>query len=144
MNSGTLKRDRRCLFHLVMRTTAQMLAAGLVVLLTGCGKAPVTLAHGRPVSHWVGALHDSDARVRKRAAAALGNVGPADGAAIPALIEAVKDRDAAVRGEAILALLKLGPAAKDAIPVLTQAQTDRDARIRSYATKALERIGGAP
>jgi HEAT repeat protein len=114
--------------------------AGLTVLLTGCDHTPATLAHGKPVSYWVQALHDSDVRVRKMAVASLGNVGPADPAAIPALMQAVNDRNAKVRGEAILALLKLGPAAKDAIPVLTQAQKDRDPQVRGYATKALERI----
>jgi HEAT repeat protein len=122
----------------------QVLLAGLVVLLVGCGKTPATLAHGKPVSHWVHALNDTDVRVRKKAVAALGNVGPVDPAAIPALIGAVKDQNAKVRGEAILALLKIGPAAKEAIPVLTQAQKDKDAQVRSYAAKALERIGNDP
>jgi HEAT repeat protein len=145
MNRGLLKRVPRYFSHPLLRTsTTRTLFASLLIVLAGCRETPVTSAHGKPVSHWVGALRDSDARVRKRAVAALGNVGPADKAAIPALIEAVKDRDATVRGEAILALLKLGPAAKDAIPVLTQAQRDRDAQVRSYATKALEKIGGSP
>jgi HEAT repeat protein len=117
--------------------------AGLTALLAGCGPTPATLAHGKPVSYWVQALRDPDVRVRKRAVASLGNVGPADPAAMPALMQAVSDRNAKVRGEAILALLKLGPAAKDAIPVLTQAQRDPDAQVRNYATKALERIGHA-
>src|SRR5262245_53444420 len=85
------------------------LIPGLAVLLAGCGNTRVTVAHGKPVSYWVRALRNSDARVRKKAVAALGNVGPADAAAIPALMEAVSDRNAKVRGDAILALLKLGP-----------------------------------
>jgi HEAT repeat protein len=124
--------ERRHLF-----STVVVLFAGV---LAGCDPTPATLVHGKPVSYWVQAMHDSDVRVRKRAVGALGNVGPADPAAIPALIQAVSDRNAKVRGEAILALLKLGPAAKAAIPVLTQAQNDRDAQVRTYATKALEGI----
>ena len=142
MNSGLRTLGMRRLSYLVLRTDARRAVfAGLAVLLTGCGNTPATLAHGKPVRYWVQALHDSDVRVRKRAVAALGNVGSADPAAIPALMEAVSDRNAKVRGEAILALLKLGPAVKDAIPVLTQAQKDPDAQVRTYAAKALERIG---
>ena len=141
MNGGRLKMVLRYFSYPVVRTSvAQAFFAGLVVFLSGCGKTPATLAHGKPVSHWVQALQDSDVRVRTRAVTALGNVGPADPAAIPALIAAVKDRNAKVRGEAILALLKLGPAAKDAIPVLTQAQKDQDAQVRTHAAKALQRI----
>lgn len=117
------------------------LLVGLVALLVGCGKTPATLAHGKPVHYWVQALQDADARVRIKAVHSLGNVGPADPAAIPALSRAVSDRDAKVRGEAILALLRIGPAAKEAIPVLTEAQKDKDAQVRCYAAKALERIG---
>jgi hypothetical protein len=142
MNDGLLRCGIRHLSRPVVRTGARRaFFAGLVVLLAGCGNTPTTLVHGKPVSYWVRALHDSDVRLRKRAVAALGNVGPADPAAIPALIEAVSDRNAKVRSEAILTLLKLGPAAKDAIPILTQAQKDPDAQVRMYATKAQERIG---
>jgi HEAT repeat protein len=46
----------------------------------------------------------------------LGNIGPGDPAALPALTGALKDADAGVRCEAVLALLKYGPGAKEAIP----------------------------
>jgi hypothetical protein len=111
-----------------------------LVLIVGCGQTPAPLAHGKPVGHWVQALHAGDARLRKQAVEVLGNVGTSDPTAIPALIGAVKDRDPRVRGAAILALLKIGPAAQEAIPVLTEAQKDRDAQVRSYAAKALKRI----
>ena len=119
-----------------------VLICGIALLAAGCGQPRATLAHAKPVSHWVGALHDPDARVRHKAVQALGNVGPADPAAIPALIEAVKDQDAKVREEAILALLKIGPAAKKAIPALTEAARDKNVQVRSYAVKALAKIGG--
>lgn len=121
------------------------LTIGLTILLGlwcgGCGKAPPTLAGGKPVSYWIAALQDADAKVRKKAAFKLGNVGTADPAALPALIGALDDRDAAVRREAILALVKFGPAAKEAIPALTALQhKDRDAQVRAYASKALEKL----
>ena len=115
----------------------------LVVLLGGCSKAEPTLAGGKPVGHWVQALQSPDARLRKQAAFKLGNVGPADPTALPALIGALKDRDAGVRREAILAVLKCGPTARDAIPALTDIQKNAsDAQTRTHATKALEKLQG--
>jgi HEAT repeat protein len=113
----------------------------LAVLVTGCSKSAPTLAGGKPIEAWVAALKDPDAKTRKTAAAKLGNVGPADPAAFPALHDALKDRDAGVRCEVILALVKFGPEVKDAVPALTQLRRhDPDARVRDYAAKALEKI----
>jgi HEAT repeat protein len=120
----------------------RFLLLGLALLPGGCAKAPAELlAHGKPVGHWVQALHDPDVRVRKRAAEVLGNVGAVDPAVVPGLAGAVKDRDAGVRGAAVLALLKIGPAAREAAPALAEARkSDHDAKVRSYAAKALEKI----
>ncbi len=119
-----------------------LLVCGLAALLSGCAKTPPTQAHGRPVEHWVQALRDPDARVRKKAVGALGNVGPADPAALPALTAAVRDPDAGVRNQAILALLKWGRDAREAVAVLEQARRDRDPRVRANAATALEKIQG--
>ena len=73
---------------------------------------------------------------------ALGNVGAADPAAIPALIGALKDSDAAVRAAATLALLKIGPDAQDAAEALAEAQKDKDPKVRDLAAKALQRVQG--
>lgn len=117
----------------------------LVCLVGGCSKAEPTLAGGKPVSHWVQALQSPDARLRKQAAFKLGNVGPADPAALPALIGALKDRDSVVRREAIMAVLKCGPAAREAIPALTDLQKNAsDAPTRTSATKALEKLQSGP
>jgi hypothetical protein len=115
----------------------------ILALLVGCGqKSGTILSHGKPVTHWIEALNASDAKERKKAGEALGHVGPADSAVVPALAGAVKDRDAAVRAQAVLALLNIGPDAKEAIPVLIEAQTDKDAKVREYAGKAIKRIEG--
>jgi HEAT repeat protein len=110
----------------------------LLISLSGCGKEPPRLAGSR----WADALRDHDAKLRKKAAFTLGNIGPSDPAVLPALIGALKDTDPGVRCEAILALLKCRSEAKEAIPELTLVQNkDRDAKVRAYASKALERIG---
>ena len=115
-----------------------------VSFLSGCAKpaAPLT-AHGQPVAHWVEELKRPEAKARKKAVRALGHVGKADPAALPAVVAALKDRDAAVRQEAALALLNLGPDAADAVGALAEAQKDADAKVRAYAARALERVQGA-
>jgi HEAT repeat protein len=111
-------------------------------LLAGCARKPVLgTAHGKPVAHWLGAVRDPDVRVRKKAVVALGHVGPADPAALPALAGALKDPDARVRRQAVLALLNLGPAARPALPALEEARQDSDALVRGYALRALARVG---
>src|SRR5947209_3679623 len=113
----------------------------LSMAVAGCGAARPTLAGGKPVSHWTEALRDPDPRVRKEAAAKLGNVGPADPSALAALTGALKDADAAVRREVILALVKCGPAAREAVPALEELRRhDRDPQVRAYAGRALEKI----
>lgn len=116
----------------------------LAIVVSGCGKAEPTLAGGKPVGYWVQALKDPDARLRKKAAFKLGNVGSADATALPALVEALKDPDAHVRSEAILALLKFGPDARDALPVLAQLrQRDPNGQVRAQAGKALAKLQNA-
>jgi HEAT repeat protein len=119
-------------------------AAGLLaVTAAGCGKTPPTLAGGEPVAYWVEALHGPDVKLRKKAAFKLGNVGPADPAALPALIGALKDPAPTVRYEAVLALVKFGPAAREALPVLGEMERhDRDRAVRCGAAAALAKIRG--
>ena len=115
--------------------------AFLCGLLVGCGQTQPTLSGGKPVEHWIQALHDPDARVRKEAASKLGNAGAASSAVRPALLAALKDHDAKVRCEVILALVKFGFDANEAVPILTELQkSDNDARVRSYSAEALEKI----
>jgi HEAT repeat protein len=121
-----------------IRHTLALALLAVAVAAFGCSRATPTLAGGKPVNHWIEALQSPDAATRKHAVAKLGNVGPADPAAFPALLGALKDRDAGVRREAILAVMKCGPDAKDAVRVLTDLrENDRDSKVREYAAKAL-------
>jgi HEAT repeat protein len=109
--------------------------------LLGChSKTQPLLSHDHTVSYWVQELKSQDPKARKKAVTALGHVGKADPAAIPALVETLHDSDASVRDAAVLALLNLGPDAKEAVPALTEATKDKDSTVRAHATKALERI----
>ncbi len=129
-------RDRSCVLCLVL--------AGLPPVAGGCAKAPQTTAHGQPVEHWVQALQGRDTQVRRKAVRVLGNVGPSDPAAVPALARAAADPAPAVRREAVRALLKLGPAAREALPALERCRHDPDALVRRDAALALEKLREAP
>jgi HEAT repeat protein len=118
--------------------------AGLLVLAGGCAKTPPTMAHGRPVEHWVQALQGRDTHARQKAVRVLGNVGPSDPAAVPALARAAADPAPAVRREAVRALLKLGPAAAEALPALERCRKDPDAQVRRDATLAVQRLQAGP
>ena len=99
------------------------------------------LAGGKPVEHWLQALQDPDAKVRKVAVTKLGNVGTADPAALPAILSALKDPDADVRGEVILALMKFGTLTQEEISALTEMKDrDADPHVRALAIKALEKL----
>jgi cyclophilin family peptidyl-prolyl cis-trans isomerase/HEAT repeat protein len=80
---------------------------------------------------------DADARIRRRAALAIGRVGLADGGA--ALQPLLTDADAEVRQMAAFALGLL--ADKTAVAALTIALQDPDARVRGRAAEALGLIG---
>jgi HEAT repeat protein len=114
----------------------RILLVVLLISLCGCGAAQPTMAGGK----WALALRDPNAQVRKKAAFTLGNIGPSDPMALPALMGALKDADAGVRCEVILALLKHGPAAREAVPLLSELQQDEDGQVRDYAARALHKF----
>jgi HEAT repeat protein len=114
-------------------------------------------------------LRAPDEKLRQRAAAALGTIGPAakaavadivkairEGqlteaallalppigrAAIPSLVEMLKDTDVRLRQPALKALHDLGPAAREALPALIAALSDREGGVRIGAAHVLEALG---
>src|SRR5262245_40980847 len=120
-----------------MRTSLLFAVAFMAI---GCGKAPPATVHGKTLDYWIAGLNHPDAKVRRKAAEVLGNVGAIESTVVPALVGALKDPDARIRNEAVLALLKIGPAAQEAVPALSESRHDRDVLVRKHAVKALERI----
>ena len=113
------------------------------ISLSGCGdsKAPVSLAGGKPVDHWLQALHSPDAKLRQKAVFKLGNIGATETTPVAVLVSALKDPAAGVRREAILALLKREDDAQDAIPALAGVQSrDPDATVRKIAAQAVAKL----
>jgi HEAT repeat protein len=121
----------------------KVVAAILCGAVLGCGSGVPRdfQVSGKPIEHWLSALHDPHPGVREKAVQALGNVGPHHPQAIPAITAALDDADARVRAQAALALLKSGPQAKSATAALTKARSDGSPQVREYAAKALEKIG---
>ena len=114
----------------------------LCLLLFGCSPEPryKTL----PASYWLKKIQDRDTANRYQAAHALGEMGPAVGGAVPALIKALDDAHATVRWEAVKALAKFGPAARDASPALQRCVRDPEPSVRMAAELALKAIHSEP
>jgi HEAT repeat protein len=98
-------------------------------------------------------LKSTNARVRARAAANLGNnasPGSPDNdreqarRAIPALIEALKDTDPSVRWAAALALGNIPGDMRIAVAALIEALHDPDDQVREHAADSLGSIGQSP
>jgi len=122
-----------------------ILAAALVAGLAGCTKNPPTSAGGKPVAHWVKSLDSPDPHRRREAVEKLGNVGPADPVARPAVLRALRDKDPRVRKEAVVALHKFGPPDPDLVRLLTDLKVhDPDPHVREYAARALEGSQAGP
>ncbi|MFP6612524.1 MAG: HEAT repeat domain-containing protein [Pirellulales bacterium] len=71
---------------------------------------------GLSTKQWIVKLADDDKQVRRRAAYALGQMGPAAAGAVPALTTAADDKNIEVGWYALQALGQIGPAAAAAVP----------------------------
>ena len=96
---------------------------------------------GKPVEHWLEAIKSPNAKLRRRAAEVLGNVGQADPRSVEALAAALSDTDRRVREEAVLGLSKMGPVAAAAADAIQKAiRTERDPQVLAHAKAALARV----
>ncbi len=89
---------------------------------------------------------DERARWRGRVVWALGNIGPAARAAVPALVRVLTrehDGDDVLRGAAAYALGEIGPSAGEAVPALLDLMREKEAALRVAAPYALGRVGPA-
>lgn len=111
----------------------------VVLLPAGCGRTEPAV-QGKPMSQWAKRLSDKDPAVRRGAAEALGQAGPAAQQAIPELQAALTDEDGGVRRAAADALDRIGPDAVAAVPALIDALKDKDPEVRSQAALALSDI----
>jgi len=115
-----------------------------LLLVQARATASEALYDGQPVPHWQAALKDSDPKIRRRAAYALGQVGPpAATAAVSDLSTALADRHVEVAWYAADALGRIGPKAAPAVKALIGVieETPGDAVLRRNAVIALGRIG---
>ena len=102
------------------------------------GKKKTAAAPPPPTPDLIKLLADADARLRRRAALAIGRVGLSEG--VPALSAALKDADADVRQSAAFGLGLIGDAT--AAPALIEiVKTDAAPLVRGVAAEALGLIG---
>ena len=91
----------------------------------------------------IGALADSDGRVRELAAQAIGAIGSAAAPAVPALIGLLASADEGSRNSACIGLTGIGPTARKALPALRKALFDPSADVRRFAQRAIDAIEGS-
>jgi HEAT repeat protein len=135
-----------------MKNLPRISAMALVALSLASpaqGRPPVFL--GKSVDRWQGELNDSDAKVRRSAAFALGRMGADSSVALPELARRLReDKDAGVRDMAASAIGDIIKAARgggraswdDTGSTLVSAlKNDGDARVRRSAAFALGSFG---
>src|SRR5262245_44204202 len=134
LEPATRGRARRFAAYRVVLTVSLLVAAAWVPA-PPAADAQERQHEGRSIAEWTGDLENSDALIRRRAAAALVAFG-ADALA-PLGRVAVADTDPEVRLEAIRAIGRLGPAGAPAVPALVHGARDRVVFVRRGAVTAL-------
>lgn len=148
----------------VSRPGRIVLAAAAVLALGVCaapgaaqfGEAAAAQYAGQPASHWQNLLAqhldketDEDKEECRRAAQALGQIGPPAQAAIPLLVRALQSPAVEVRGFAVDALGRIGQQPESVVPAIV-AEADLPpahinyaplAPFRCLAARALGRLG---
>lgn len=97
------------------------------------------------IRHLQTALADTDWRVRRQAARALGDWHWRAYQAVPHLLRALRaEKEWLVKRHIVAALGKIGPFAKEALPTLQQTLGDKDYSVRYASLQALRKIGLKP
>jgi serine/threonine-protein kinase len=127
------------------RHKRQLFLAACLVMLLGTLIGAFWLHSARNDSRaeslWIESLRHSHAAVRAEAARALGDLGPAAKAGVPALIAVLDDSDPEVRGSAVRALERIGGSATLAVPSLIRlSKSDESESVRHLALHALGNI----
>ena len=123
----------------VLRDTQPVAVAAPALPPASGTRAPVVVPPAPVYPDLTVLLTDADARLRRRAAIAVGRVGMAEG--VEPLVAALQDADADVRQMVAFSLGLL--ADRRAVAALTTALGDADWRVRAYAADALGRVGDA-
>jgi HEAT repeat protein len=108
----------------------------VVVLLVGLGACSSVDRHARN-------LRNEDQEIRRKASAALLEMGPDAADAVPALARALRDPDYGVRWNAATALGRIGAKAAPAVPELVRGLGDEVRGVRQSCLWALRKIGKA-
>jgi HEAT repeat protein len=95
----------------------------------------------RTAQQWADAMRDTDSLMRRLAAYALGEIGPAARDVVPALAAALQDEASFVRTWAAAALARVEPTNTTAIAALGAAAADERPFVRSLAVWHLGRLG---
>jgi HEAT repeat protein len=119
--------------------TAKLFASSALHLLLATNSASESSEKiNKDVSKQIKKLKSKNAEIRKKAAEALGDMGPAASAAVPALIEAFKDKDYFVNQAVVKALGKIG---EPALPALMTAVSDNEEKVRTHAIETIGVMG---
>jgi HEAT repeat protein len=121
-------------------TQLPLVAAGALVLIDSENKESVNLA----LPKLIAALDDKSEMVRREAAAALRQIGPAASSAAPALARSLRDEKSSVAAEFLWTLTALGPeGVTQALPNILEMLSSRDPHVRCTACYAAGSIGPA-
>jgi HEAT repeat protein len=133
-----------------MRSSLTVSAAVLVVsaaqAIAGTPERPDPYWNAKPLSFWVAALAQSDARVREGAANAVAQIAIVHGGRVAAsavgpLVHVLDSSEPGVRQAAAQALAEIGVPSHTAVPMLLKlVRDDEQPAVRRSATLALGRI----
>ena len=128
---------------------ALAISASSIFVLTSAIRAQAidneAIYEGRTVEQWIEQLAHTDKEARRKAAYALGQLGPEARQAVPALVKAADDKQLEVGWYALDALGRIGPRAESAVEDIVRIiqGSQRYPVLRLNAARTLGKIGPA-